>query len=336
MLKLHRPCKGQFAGGITRGSVLTGSRGVLLIFNKTGQVSDVLYVTGLAWSPVYLLAIKNPVLFEAGFHCAGRLYADDIRKAVGERNPKTLFLTHVHWDHCGAAAYLKKVFPELTVAASRISADIVKRPNAQALMKKLSHDVRSLVARINGVAVDTLLEDAFVPFEISSLLEDGQVIGIGDGLTVHVVATPGHTRDMLSYYIPEKRILIATEAAGVRDQADQVVTEFLVDFDMYVASLKRLSLLDVNILCQGHHFVFVGDDEVQRFFARSIEAAEAFKNEVIELLNAEGGSVERVVRAIKAKQYDTNKGVKQSEKAYLLNVTARVTHLAKRFSHQRF
>jgi len=50
------------------------------------------------------------------------------------------------------------------------------------------------------------------------------------------------------------------------------------------------------------------------------------------LLDMEGGSVERVVQLIKAKQYDTNTGIKQSEQAYLLNLTARVAHLAERVS----
>jgi glyoxylase-like metal-dependent hydrolase (beta-lactamase superfamily II) len=303
--------------------------GGFLIFNKTGHVTDILYVAGLAWSPVYLLATEEPVLFEAGFHCAGRLYADDIMGIVGGRRPKMLFLTHVHWDHCGAAAYLKKVFPELKVAASKRSADIIKRPNALALMRRLSKDVIPLAARLDGVDGGKLIRDPFESFEIDIILKDGQVFDIGNGLSVHVFATPGHTRDMLSYYIPEMRILVATEAAGVLDQSNQVITEFLVDYDMYMASLKRLAALDVDILCQGHHFVFAGDD-VKRFFDRSLEAAEKFQRDAQELLEAEGGSIDRVVQLIKARQYDTNTGVKQSEQAYLLNLTTRVTHLANR------
>lgn len=303
--------------------------GVFLIFNTTGKAKEVLHVAGLAWSPVYLLAIEKPVLFEAGFCCAGRLYEETIRSIVDGRIPEILFLTHVHWDHCGATAYLKKAFQGLRVAASRRSANIVKRPNAQALMAWLNQDVIPLVSRVNGIDGAKLNMDPFEPFEIDIILEDGQVFDIGSGLTVQVLATPGHTRDMFSYYIPEKRILIATEAAGVLDQANQVITEFLVDYDMYMASLKRLAALDIDILCQGHHFVFTGDD-VKNFFDRSLEAADVFQKDVKKLLNSEGGSVEGVVQLIKARQYDTNKGVKQSEHAYLLNLTTRVAHLAKR------
>lgn len=292
-------------------------------------MTDTFSIAGLAWSPVYVLDGEVPVLFEAGFHCARRLYEDDIRQATQGRNPQYLFLTHVHWDHCGAASYLKTVFPGLRVASSRRAAEIVSRPNARALMEKLSQDVIPLVARVDGVAVEKLIREPFEPFEIDVIVGGGEVIEVGRGRTIHVLESPGHTRDMLSYYIPEARILIATEAAGVLDQANQVIAEFLVDFDLYMESLKRLALLDVNILCQGHHFVFTGDD-VKRFFERSMQAAEEFERHVIELLDRENGSIERVVQRIKAEQYDTNKGVKQSEQAYLLNVTARVNHLAKR------
>jgi len=300
-----------------------------LVFNKTGLIRDDLYVAGLAWSPVYLLAIKEPVLFEAGFHCVGPIYEEAIRNVVNGRMPKILFLTHVHWDHCGATVYLKKAFPGLRVAGSERSAAIIKRPNAQGLIQRLSRNVIPLVAGIDGIDKDKLVTYPFESFEFDIILEDGQTIEIGNGLTVKVMATPGHTRDLISFYIPERRILIATEAGGVRDQAGQIITEFLVDYDMYVASLKRLAALDVDIFCQGHHFVFVGDD-VGSFFARSLEAAEEFRDDVEILLDAERGSVERVVQRIKAKQYDTNTGVKQSEQAYLLNLTARVAHLAER------
>lgn len=281
---------------------------------------------------MYLLATDEPVLFEAGFHCAGRLYEKDIKNVLDGRNPKTLFLTHVHWDHCGSTTYLKKIFPGLMAAASRRSADIVKRPNAQVLIKKLNQDVTSLVARVDGVDSSKLIKVPFEPFEIDIILEDGQILDIGNGLTVKVIATPGHTRDMFSYYIPERRILFATESAGVLDQANQLIPEFLVDYDLYMVSLKKLKSLDIDVLCQGHHFVFVGED-VEKFFDRSLKAAKKFQNEVQELLRSEKGSVERVVHLIKARQYDTNKGVKQSEKSYLLNLTARVTHLAKKLEN---
>jgi glyoxylase-like metal-dependent hydrolase (beta-lactamase superfamily II) len=197
-------------------------------------------------------------------------------------------------------------------------------------MVKLSGRVLPLVARAAGVDEKVLFHEPFTPFDLDLTLDDGQIIRIGEGLTVRVLATPGHTRDLLSYYIPERKILIATEAAGILDRAGNFGTEFIADYDLYLASLKRLAALEVEVLCQGHHFVFVGREEVERFFVRSIEATGHFKTRVYALLEDQGGSIERVVNTIKAEQYDSNPNVKQPETAYLLNLTARVTHLAER------
>jgi glyoxylase-like metal-dependent hydrolase (beta-lactamase superfamily II) len=301
-----------------------------MIINTTGQVKDDFYVTGLTWSPSFLLTGEHPVLFESGFTCAGPLYERDIRQFTVGREPEMLFLTHVHYDHCGATGYLKRVFPGLKKAGSALAAAILARPNARELMVRLSSRVIPLVAGAAGVDEKSLLQEPFAPFEFDLTLDDGQIIRIGEELTVQVLATPGHTRDLLSYYIPERKILIATEATGILDRAGNFGTEFIADYDLYLASLKRLAALEVEVLCQGHHFVFVGREEVERFFVRSIEATGHFKTRVYTLLEAQGGSIERVVTAIKAEQYDSNPNIKQPETAYLLNLTARVTHLAER------
>jgi 2-aminobenzoylacetyl-CoA thioesterase len=301
-----------------------------LLFAQTGPIIDRFHWLGLPWSSVFLLDCEKPVLFEAGFACAAKLYEKGIRSVLGARRPEYLFLTHSHWDHCGSTAYLKKAFPGLKTAASKRTADVLKRPNALSLIKRLSDNVRPLVAAVPGVDPNLLLEHAFQPFTIDTVIAGGRSFQPEKGLTIQVLATPGHTRDQLSYYIPEKRILIATEAVGVLDKAGNFLAEFLVDYDAYIASMKRLALLPIEVLCQGHHYVFVGKEEVEKFLIRSLSEAERFKDKVCELLRMNSGLVEPVAQRIKAEEWDTNKGIKQSEEAYLINLRAMIGNLAER------
>ncbi|MCX5803760.1 MAG: MBL fold metallo-hydrolase [Proteobacteria bacterium] len=238
-----------------------------MIFGETGYVGKGLYVLGLPWTPSYLLDCSRPVLFEAGFSCVGRLYEEDIRKFLKERKPEMLFLTHVHYDHCGAVAYFKKVFPGIKVAASSRAAEIIKRPNAQKLMKDLSSNIIPRVAAVNGINPNKLLYEPFKPFEVDVILENGQVIQLTEDISVEVISTAGHTRDQLSYYIPERKILFATESVGNLDRIGQIIPEFLVDFELYITNIKRLSLLDVEVLCLGHQFVVLNSD-VKEFFSQ--------------------------------------------------------------------
>jgi glyoxylase-like metal-dependent hydrolase (beta-lactamase superfamily II) len=298
-----------------------------MIFNKTGKVVADFYCLGHTWMPLYLLDGERPVIFEAGLACLGRIYEESIRAILGKREPEILFLTHMHYDHCSATAYLMKAFPNLQVAASSLAAQIITRPNAQKLMRTLSQKAASLIAGVDRVK---LLADAFAPFEVSSIVSDGDVIKLGNGLSVEVFATPGHTRDLVSYYVPERKILIATEAVGCADITGHIVNEFIVDYESYVAGLRRLAGLEVEVLCQGHHFVYVGA-AARDFLARSIASAEGFRTRVEELLTAEGGSVERVVARLKAEEYDGKPLPKQPEQAYLLNLGAQIKHLAEKF-----
>ncbi|HOJ44188.1 MAG TPA: MBL fold metallo-hydrolase [Syntrophorhabdaceae bacterium] len=305
-----------------------------MIFKRVGEVKDGFYVTGFPWSPVYLIDGEIPVIFEAGFHCMAKIYEKHIREVIDEKHLEYLFITHFHYDHCGAASYFKNTFSELKICASQRASEIIKRPNAQELMKTLSKNVYKIIYAMEGIDKNLLLDNDFEPFHVDIILKDLDTIEVCSDLTIEVFETPGHTRDMLSYYIPERKILIATEAAGCMGQTGHIVTEFLVDYDRYISSLKRLSMLDVEILCQGHHFVYTGED-VKRHFEQSMKSAERFKEEVIEYLKRERGDVDKVVEIIKAIEYDPNPGPKQPEKAYLLNLRTRVVHLAERFLENR-
>ena len=297
-------------------------------FLFTGQVTDNFYVLGLATIPVHLLDGPRPVLFEGGTSCAGRLYVNAIRSVLGTRQPEILFLTHAHWDHCGAVAYLKEAFPRMRIAASKGTAQILKRPGALKLIARLNKDALEFVNNYGGGDSSCLLDVSFHPFDVDMEIEDEQVVDLGNGSTVKALATPGHTRYHHSYYLPDKKILIAGDSAGCMDSSGGMMCEFLYDYEAYVNTIKKLADLPVDVLCQGHRFVLVGRNEVMAFFESTLKEAIRFKDLVYRFLDEEGGSVERVVQRIKVDYYDILPEPKQPEVPYLINLTARVKHLA--------
>lgn len=301
------------------------------VYNKTGCVADGLYICGLTWSSVYLLVSPRPILFEAGFACAAGLYEKDLTAFLDHKVPEALFITHGHWDHCGSAAYLKRRFPGLRIGASPRMESIVSRPSAQKLMEELGATPIPTLLRLLPEEDAARIEDRpFEPFCVDIPVEDEQSIEIAPDLTVQAFHTPGHTRDHVSFYIPERKTLFGGEAAGCLEPGGDISVEFLIDYDVYLKSLRRLMTIPAEIYCLSHHYVLVGKKTVRDFLRRSLEATERFCERIYGLLDEEGGDAERVLQRFAAEFRLTAPGFQQPVESYLINLRARVEHLKQR------
>ena len=301
-----------------------------MIINNTGQIIDGLYMVGTPAMPVYLLDGEKPAIFDAGLAFFGKIYADGIRQVLGRRNLQYCFLTHSHFDHCGSVSFLKKEFSDLKVVASAKAKKVLGRPNALALIRKLTRANEPLAKTIG---IELVEFQRFEPFEVDVTLKDGEFIKLSPDLTVQVVETPGHTRDCLSYFIPQKKVLLCSEAAGVPDATGYIVSEALVDFDQYYESMSRLSEVEFDVLCLGHRQVLIGQD-ANDYFQKSMTHCRDFLNLVESSLIEEGGNVQKVLAQIKTIQYDPIQGPKQSEPAYLLNLEAKVKAIQRRLENR--
>lgn len=301
------------------------------IYNKKGYVANGLYVCGLTWSSVYLLVSPRPILFEAGFACAAGLYEKDLTAFLNHKLPEALFITHGHWDHCGSAAYLKRTFPGLRIGASPKMESIISRPSAQKLMEELgTTPIPTLLCLLPEEDAAKIEERPFEPFRVDIPLEDEQTIEIAPDLTLQAFYTPGHTRDHVSFYVPERKILFGGEAAGCLEPVGDISVEFLVDYDVYLKSLRRLMTIPAEIYCLSHHCVLVGKKAIREFLRRSFEATERFCERIYGLLDEEGGDAGRVFQRLAAEYCLAAPGFEQPVEAYLINLRAQVEHLKQR------
>jgi glyoxylase-like metal-dependent hydrolase (beta-lactamase superfamily II) len=297
-----------------------------LVLRDIGEVVPGLHVLATSQTPSYLLDAHRPVLFDGGMSFLGPSYISHARRVLGGRSPEFLLLSHVHFDHCGATSQLRGAFPGLRVGASAPAVEILARPRALELIHSLNEEARELAPALGLPCPEGAV---FRPFEVDIVLGDGDTLDLGRGTTLQVLATPGHTRDFLSYHVPELGLLVASEAGGCAHWSGPIVAEFVSDYDAYVASLRRLLDLDARVLCQGHCLVYTGRD-VRAFLEASLREAETFQERVASLLDEEGGDIAAVVERVKSSQYDPLPAPRQPERAYLLNTEARVRHLAGR------
>jgi len=295
-----------------------------MIKDSKGRISADFYALGEPALPAYLLLNGTPVLFDAGMTFMGPRYLEDLRITLGDPGKLGyLFLTHSHFDHCGSAPFLQRNIPGLKVAASKLAAAIFNKPSAIELIQNLSKGMEEAFSSQSGQA-DVL----FRGLELDRALEDGDEIELEDGTKIQVIATPGHTRDAVSYYLPRLKALVGGEAVGSFDRQFNVRPVFLSSYDDYLSSLEKLKELEINLLMMGHFYVLT--DGAQEMVTKAIAATKTFGKRIEEDLNSLGGNQEAVVKKIFQEDYVEKKLIKQDERPFLINLKAQVKAIAEK------
>lgn len=297
-----------------------------MVVDQIGKITDGVHMLGHRAVPVFLVEGDRPALFDAGLAFFGPEYARQIRQVLGDRQPAWCFLTHSHFDHCGAVAYLKAQFPRMKVVCSKKAAGVFGRASAISLISDLNRFAA-------GMAVDFGVDPGgahFEPFSVDEEAGEGDRFEISPGFSVHVMETPGHTWDFLSYYVPRRKLLVSSEALGTPDETGYIVTDCLVDYDVHYHSMERLAALDVEILCLGHIYSCTGTD-ARRHMAASLTQSRSFKEMVQQFLEEENGDVPSVMKRVKAHEWDGKTGFRQPEPAYVLNLEARINTVLRKW-----
>jgi glyoxylase-like metal-dependent hydrolase (beta-lactamase superfamily II) len=278
-------------------------------------------VLGSGHVPAVLYCEEKPVLFDPGVSAFGPLYLEKIIQNLEDPSSLILALTHSHFDHCGAVPYLLRNIPGIKVAASEKAADVILRPNAVKLMKQLNQEYeKEMKDELKGEDV------SFEAFEVAFRLKEGDRLELGSDYC-QVFETPGHTRDCLSYFFPEKGVLFCGEAAGVAE-GSFIHTPFLTSFEDYLSSLKKIAGLNPEVLCIAHNGILTGED-IPLFISAAIDEVNEYRDMIENYLNEYDDDQEKVVERITSEEYDSKDEHMQNRDPFMLNLRAKVSAVAR-------
>lgn len=293
-----------------------------MIIRAKGSIALGVEAGGHFIYPGYMIEGETKsLMIEAGLNRLGPIYLRDLDRFLGDhRLLDYAIVTQSHYDHLGALPYLKRKIPNLEIGAAPLVGELMQKPKVLSTMNFLSSQLGDYFKdEIPDMAAD--IQITALDFDLR--LGDGDVIDLG-GVHIEVVETPGHTRDHLSYYLPERSMLFPGEALGnPAGDGTTIKVEFVTSYTDYMNSIEKLSELNPDIIAMSHMYVYHGED-ARRYMQRTGKATVEYRKLIEEYLDQAQGDSETAVDRMVAVEYDQKGDILMERNAYIANLNAQV------------
>jgi glyoxylase-like metal-dependent hydrolase (beta-lactamase superfamily II) len=203
-----------------------------------------------------------------------------------------ILILHSHFDHVGIVPYFKRKYPGIDVYASAPAWKIFAMPKAIEVMNSYS----KLSAKWWGV------EGALDAYDLDwrdditgSTLSEGDKIDLGD-VRLQIMDTPGHSNCSITAYEPERKIMFASDAAGI-PYKDFCFPSMNTNMTQYLVSLDKLKPLPVSYLC-GDHYGYITGDEASSFLDLTFKEGVKWKAVMEDTYRRHSGDIDAAGKAI--------------------------------------
>ncbi|MGQ9618695.1 MAG: MBL fold metallo-hydrolase [Candidatus Aminicenantia bacterium] len=289
---------------------------------KIGRITDRIHVIGNVYFPSYLIIGEKIAIIDAGVTVMGPIYKRDIITLTPSKSIDFLFLTHSHFDHCGAIPYLRRNLPPFKVLASQVAKEVFQKEKAIEHIKTLNKEIEDIAPpQKEDMSIDLI--------EVDIVLKEGDKIDLGEGIEIDVIETPGHTRCGLSFYISLQKAIFFGEAGGVIEKDGIIRPQFLSSFNQYVSSIEKMKKLQIEIIGLAHGGALIGKS-AEEFLEKSLKETFLFKERIIDYLKKYSDK-EKVIELIAEEDF---KNISQPKTPYLLNLRASVSAIEKEFASE--
>lgn len=211
-----------------------------------------------------LAGSEYAALFDCGMMFCAEETIGNVRRRLGGRPLDYIFMTHTHYDHIGALPFFRRVWPDVRAVTCQAGADVLLKDTPRRVIRQLS----AAAAEKQGVRLDLSYDDG--DFRADVVVKEGDIIPLG-GVSAEVIETPGHTRDSLSFFIPELDLLLVNETPGVLMPDGTVYPCYLAGYGDTIRSIGKLRAKPYRRLALPHRSV--ADDAAAAGYFEKAEAA---------------------------------------------------------------
>jgi hypothetical protein len=251
--------------------------------------------------------------------CANGTIAN-VKKALNGKKLDYIFITHTHYDHAGALPFFREEWPAARLVTSEAGAAVLLKDTPRRVIRELS----TVAAAKYNTEIAAYDDDAF---RADITVKDGDIVPLG-GLSVQVLETPGHTRDSLSFFIPELEMLILNETPGFLLDGN-VYPCYLTSYKDTVNSIEKCRQITYKFLSLPHRGVAAGED-VKGFFDKALEANIACRDFILGM--AEKNPGEDTMLELYTQRYGSDRlFTYQPKEAFIANARATIACTLREF-----
>ncbi len=216
---------------------------------QPGVVSDRITLLGRNESCVYLVDGRDEYAILGGgmTYIVPDVMAQIKAADIDVKKIKRLVLHHSHFDHVGIAPFLKQEWPWITITASVRGKQLLAREDVVASI--VGFNLMMLPKKDELARVRDSLDIKTIG--VDETVSQGDVLSCGD-LDFEVIDVPGHSSCSMAIYIPEGKVLSASDSGGII-YGDMVFAAANSNFDLYQESLKKLAEYEVAIHLFEHY-----------------------------------------------------------------------------------
>jgi len=278
----------------------------MLINDPPVEISENLFMLGTNEYPLYLFKGRDEAaIFEGGVGAMGPLVLEQMdARGIARDLVKQLVVTHAHPDHVMAVPLFREAFPGVTVSASATAAKTLSLEKAIGYFCKIDGALTLSLTQAGRITEKHHPKPLAEPkIAVDRLLKEGDESSV-EGVSFHVLETPGHSDCSLSFHEPGRGILLVGDATSFHmPQYDYWWPDYFAGYKPYLASLRRLAQRNAEVLCLGHNAVIKGSADVKAYFDTALAATEAYHQRIVDETKA-GKSVRQIAEQLGAEVYE--------------------------------
>ncbi len=270
--------------------------------HKPISISCHLFQLGTPAFPVYLSMGEEGMIIEGGTGATFPMMVNQIKSlGIDIEKIRYIVLTHTHPDHIGAVPHFQHVWPHIKLLTSSAGAQILGKRELFKQFQLIDLGIAQLMkAKTEISALPKPIKN--YTFKVDSIVNEGDRIDLGAGVTWHAYDTPGHSPCHISLFEEKEKTLVLGDSTGfyVPDR-DIFWPNYFESLDRYCSSIRKLAHLPAERATLSHNGVIEGD--VRRHLEKAISATKKYHEEIVERMN--GGESSEKIAMEKARFVDS-------------------------------